>query len=394
MEAKRAGEGLSSDEELELQKWIAGNAGVWEELGDREKLLDHLKVLKEFEDKARIDSILSATYVQQDGEVQSAPRKLNIKVWLRYAAVLVPLFAISVAYLWNNFSSNSDRNVMGATTKVIVPATERAILTLSDGRSIAVDENTIGEIARQGNAVITKTSGGQITYANADRGINEQFVNTLTTPRGGYFQLQLADGSRVWLNAASSIRFPASFSDPVREVEISGEVYFEVAENKNSPFRVKINDRVQVEVLGTRFNLRAYELNGNVEATLLSGSVRLTTKNQDSLSSSVKLKPLQRAVYAADGHKVLVSQSDTADITAWRQGLFNFGTRPLSATLAEVGRWYDVEFEYRGTASNSPLWGSIDRQISFEKLLEFLSKSGLKYEQVNPGKIVVTDQPR
>ncbi len=260
-----------------------------------------------------------------------------------------------------------------------LPGGKKAILTLSDGSRIILDDISNGTLAKQGNITINKTSDGQIIYdasgAAGEKGF-EGTYNTISTPRGGEYQVILPDGSKVWLNSASSIRFPTIFSDQQRDVTLTGEAYFEVARNPARPFNVSAN-KMKVSVLGTHFNLMAYDDEASVKATLLEGSIRVSSG-----TSSALVKPGEQAHISAKN--ISVSQADVEEAMAWKNGYFYFKNTDIKSVMRQLSRWYDVEVEYGGGIPETVFSGKMYRNVNASKLLDILSYFKVNFRVEEP----------
>lgn len=259
-------------------------------------------------------------------------RKINYKRWLAAASVVLMLGA-GALFLTRQHTDN-------LIAQKIVPGSNKAILVLANGSKIALNDAVNGQIAQQNGLRVSKSANGQLVYevTGAMDQNTEPSYNTMETPRGGQYQLILADGTKVWLNAASSIKYPLNFTNAKeRRVELNGEAYFEVAHNKALPFRVVTGKQV-VEVLGTHFDVNAYTDEQDTKTTLLQGSVRITAGTKNAL-----LKPGQEASLT-DGFKV--SDVDANMAIDWKNGYFRFDDVDLEAVMRQVARWYDVKVEY------------------------------------------------
>ncbi|WP_341843119.1 FecR domain-containing protein [Chitinophaga caseinilytica] len=249
------------------------------------------------------------------------------------------------------------------------PGGNKATLTLGDGSIITLDDADAGALSQQGNTKIVKLQGGRIVYdPQADGGA--PVFNTISTPKGGQYQVQLPDGTVVWMNAASSLRFPSAFTGNERLVELTGEGYFEVAADVEKPFKVAVKD-VRVEVLGTKFNINAYPEESQARAALLEGSVRVRRKDD-----AVKLAPGQEARIGQEG-KIAVSPADLEQVLAWKNGYFQFEGATLPVLLRQIGRWYDVEVVWKGEVPEKEFAGRISRNVSLEAMVEALRSSGV-----------------
>jgi ferric-dicitrate binding protein FerR (iron transport regulator) len=270
----------------------------------------------------------------------------------------------------------------------IKPGANKAILTLANGRQIILDSSQDGSIARQGAITVLKFNG-VISYSQAGgQGSGEGhqgpvLYNTITTPKGGQYELVLADGSRVWLNSASSLRFPTAFMGAGREVELKGEGYFEIEKDKSRPFTVTVND-MKVQVLGTRFNTMAYPDEKTINTTLLDGSVVVTEGKLEK-----KLEPGQQAAFDSAGGRLSVRKADVQQVIAWKTGLFEFDNTDLAAVMRQLARWYDIEVVYKVAPDKTPLGGSISRRLDLKEVLALLEANGINHFKIEGRKVFV-----
>jgi transmembrane sensor len=257
----------------------------------------------------------------------------------------------------------------------VLPGGNKAILTLANGKTITLDSAKNGLLVNQGAARIHKTRDGQLVYEadNNDDG-SAAPMNTVSTPRGGQYQLVLDDGSKVWLNSASSLSFPAVFKGKTREVEITGEAYFEVAKNDKMPFRVKVNNTV-VEVLGTHFNIMAYNDEAVMKTTLLEGSVKINNSQNFSM-----LKPGQQAQLNQNGPIKIIDNPDADDAVAWKDGLFQFRDAGIETIMRQAARWYDVQVSFEGKMPVKEFTGRISRNVKASELMGMLKYMGINYK--------------
>ncbi|WP_295120483.1 FecR family protein [uncultured Chitinophaga sp.] len=260
-----------------------------------------------------------------------------------------------------------------------LPGSSKATLTLDDGAVITLD--SAGNQVLVKGAVNIRQQGGKLSYDVQD-GAATVGYNTLRTPRGGQFQLTLPDGTGVWLNAASSIRFPTVFNGNERKVEVTGEAYFEVAKNAAMPFRVKVDELNTVEVLGTSFNINAYEDEQSIKTTLVFGAVRVWNGQQSAI-----LKPGEQA-QAANGIRT-TNSVNVNKVVAWKNGVFDFSHAELKEVMRQLSRWYDIEVEYQGTAPTTEFWGKMGRNLSLLQVLKGLEGAGVKFRIENNGKKLV-----
>lgn len=248
----------------------------------------------------------------------------------------------------------------------VVPGSNKALLTLADGTQVTLDSITNGTIAQQGNTKIVKQDAGQISYKGqpAER-LDNIVYNTLSTPRGGKYQLRLPDGTSVWLNAASSIRYPVAFP-PGKEriVALNGEAYFEVAANAGAPFYVHVQ-QLQVQVLGTHLNIMAYNDESLIRTTLLQGAVRIVQGDE-----KVMLQPGQEACAIRTGGHLKVAQADVAAAVAWKEGLFHYSHTDMATIMRQLSRWYDVDVQYEENLKDIYFSGQVSRNNTLSQVLK------------------------
>jgi len=262
---------------------------------------------------------------------------------------------------------------------VIAPAANKAVLVLANGSRILLEDAAKGEIAKQQGISITKTADGEIVYTVLENGnINDQetaLLNTISTPRGGQCRVILPDGTKVWVNSASSLSYPAAFKGQERLVELNGEAYFEVAKNKEMPFRVKTKIQT-VEVLGTHFNINSYDDEPSIKTTLLEGSVKvLTGKNETFIS------PGQQAIVERQGGKITKDQEINIDkVVAWKNGIFSFENDDLKSIMRQISRWYDVEVIYSGDFPEDKFFGDISRTSNLSQVFKILELNNVHFD--------------
>ena len=305
--------------------------------------------------------------------------------WWPAAALLVMLAA--GAYFWLRPPASQSPAPMAA-QKDLPPGGNKAILTLSNGARIILDSAHIGQLASQGNSTVEKADSGMLVYNQSGNGASVIQYNTLRTPRGGQYKLALPDGSVAWLNAASSIRFPASFPRHERVVEITGEAYFEVARNANSPFSIRIlssngTPKGTIQVLGTHFNINAYEDEPFISTTLLEGSVEISH-----LQRKVLLKPGEQAQLNTAGN-ISVAAVDTDEAVAWKNGEFLFNNANMADIMRQLSRWYNVEVSYKDSL-NVLVNGSISRDVNIFQVLHILEQTGEVHFKINGNRIEVS----
>ncbi|WP_158644176.1 FecR family protein [Pseudobacter ginsenosidimutans] len=314
----------------------------------------------------------------EDESVITLPgKKRNSFVRYWWVAALLIIAAGVWMYPLLTRSRNSDPVVQQGTTPAIMPGTNGAVLTLADGSTILLDSLSDGIVTTQ-DGISIRLQDHQLMYGQAGDGAGGKILfNTMSTPRGKQFKLVLPDGTRVWMNAASSIRYPARFGDKTRDVEITGELFFEVAKDRSKPFRVLLDDGSRLEVLGTSFNINAYEDEGNINTTLIDGSVRV----ESSSANAVLLKPLQQAELMRGNKKDirLLDDPDIEKITAWKNGAFDFSNTSLGEMMRQLSRWYNITVEYPQGIPALEFEGKMSRNITLNGLLKILDQSGVHF---------------
>jgi len=263
----------------------------------------------------------------------------------------------------------------------VAPGSNKATLTLADGSMIDLDDAKNGTLTQQGAAKVIKLDG-KLMYDLASEKTKKVVYNTIATPKGGQYQLELPDGSLVWLNASSSIHFPTSFTDKERRVEITGEAYLEVAKDASKPFIVAVN-KSEVQVLGTHFNVNAYNDEEELRTTLLEGVVKFVDGNNTSL-----LQPGQQSQLAKNGSVKVVSNVDVDEVVAWKNGLFSFENAGIETIMRQLSRWYDVDIEYKGKTDDIFV-AEMNRNIKLSDVLRALELTGRVKFEIDGKKIVV-----
>jgi hypothetical protein len=303
------------------------------------------------------------------------------------AATILVFFSISIYFYLNN-QLNQPQSVAQIIKQDIKPGGNKAILTLSNGQQIVLSDVKNGQLAQQGNIIIHKTKDGLVIYSSTSDTKQTTKANAIiayniiSTPRGGQYQVILPDGSHVWLNAASSIKYPTTFAGNTRKVEITGEAYFEVAHNATKPFSVITNGQT-VQVLGTHFNINAYDNEETIKTTLLEGSVRVMAKNNIRV-----LKPGEQSKLSSGG-ELKVNEANLAEAVAWKNGLFYFENSSLQNVMHQLARWYEVEIVYEGKIPDKTFTGKIHRDVNLSEVLEILKFTKVTIK-VDGKKIIVT----
>jgi transmembrane sensor len=378
------GEVLSPAERQELEAWLAQspeNQLLFDKINDPvwvSEALAKMDALHEEEVWERVQSGAAAQF--------ALPRSHKIRRISWYAAAVVILIVAGGAYWWQQ-SKQIPSTSAAVVAHDVAPGSNKAILTLSSGQQIVLDSAAKGDLAQQGSTQVTKTDSGQIAYNASSEKPTLVLYNTLATPRSGQYQLTLPDGTKVWLNAASSIRYPVFFSGSERRVEITGEAYFEVTKNASKPFKVMVNGNQEVDVLGTSFDINAYSDEHEIKTTLLEGSVSVAKEplagvntNKDKLS--VVLKPGEQAQLALSdnsgggGGRINIDKSaDVEEAVAWKNGKFIFTGDDLGSVMRQISRWYDVDVEYKGDFQGDEFVGVISRFKNVSEILHMLEQT-------------------
>ncbi|MEO6357780.1 MAG: FecR domain-containing protein [Ferruginibacter sp.] len=295
----------------------------------------------------------------------------------RVAAAAVILVAVMGTWFWLKSKpvSHPVAQVQKSSTPktVIAAGGNKAVLTLADGSVIILDTTRQGELTKQGNTKVVRLNAATLAY-NAGAPSNPDVVyNTLATPVGGQYQLILPDGSKVWLNASSSIHFPTIFKGKERQVSVTGEAYFEVAKNAAMPFKITVKD-MEVEVLGTHFDIMAYDDENSINTTLLEGSVKVSE------GGAVKmLAPGQQSLVDKTG-TIKIDEADVEAVMAWKNGWFQFNSADIQTVMRQISRWYDVEVAYEGKIPAGHFTGAVSRNNDISQVLKIMQEGGVRFK--------------
>ncbi|UYQ94145.1 FecR domain-containing protein [Chitinophaga horti] len=325
-------------------------------------------------------------YAQYDVEAswrkitaQQPARVFTMRRWA-WAAAAALLVATGGTYLLTR-EQPVQQVVVTAPMPDVAPGTNKAVLVLADGSTVRLD--SAGNQVLQQGATTVKQQGGQLVYDENGSAASVTY-NTLQTPRGGLFRVTLQDGTNVWLNAASALRYPTAFVGKERVVEITGEAYFEVARDVRRPFKVQMGKEAAIEVLGTSFNVNNYASETASRTTLLSGAIRVTAGGQ-----AVTLKPGQQASLAPD---IKIAQdADLGKVVAWKNGVFDFDDVSLQDAMRQIERWYDIDVVYEHGIPGIVFGGKLPRNISLKELLAALEESGVQF-RIDGEKLIVTNK--
>jgi transmembrane sensor len=380
-----------SPEELKelLQHFNAGE----NEILLRSLIAERLELIDKDDDQSKWTLATDKVYVAIKKHINGEKIKVVPvfrKRWFQIAAAAVLILCGFVLYNMVGKNNSPQQEIVKTKTEQqdIAPGGNKAVLTLADGSQIILDSAANGNLASQGNAKVIKLDG-QLAY-NTSGSSTEVLYNTITTPKGGQYQLVLADGSKVWLNAASSLRYPATFSGNERKVELTGEGYFEIAKNSSMPFRVNVAGKSEVEVLGTHFNINAYSDEVSINTTLLEGIVKVSATGSGLTTKDSKLlSPGQQAQQNSTGQIAVKKNNDIDEVMAWKNGKFIFQDADIQSIMRQIERWYDVEVSFNGNITKEQFVGLIPRNVNISQILKMLEKTGtVKFEIVGKKVIV------
>jgi len=371
---------ITEQEHDELDNWVNGsdhNMLLFEELTDENNLQANLAWMD------KVQSEKSFMKLQEAGAFRKPAKRFKLSpVWVAAASVILLAGAFSIYRYSNSNNKNGNSEIAIIDTTILQPGGNRATLTLADGSVIDLTAAKNGLIQNQGGSDISKTADGELVYEADESASETTAIHTLSTPIGGQFQIKLPDGTKVWLNAETTLKYPARFSANERRVEVDGEAYFEIAKDEKLPFRVMLADSSGITVLGTHFNVMAYHNEKAKDVTLIEGSVSVSNRNK-----TEKLLPGMQAKIAGN---ILTKQSgiDTEEITGWKNGLFVFHDAPIESIMRQVERWYDAKVVYQGKITQY-FNATILRSEPLPKLLRLLELNGYVHFKIENKTIYV-----
>ena len=368
---------IAGEATAEEQQFLEAYYAFWEhEEGVLDQLLLEEKWLLEEQMLANIRAGIEPEEKNNRRHLWSTRLKIS-------AAAALLCFCVAGAYLLIHKKS---RQLIAVKQNDLPPGTNKAILTLADGQKINLDDAKSGQLASQAGISITKSANGELVYTVAKNPSSEASAatNTIETPKGGQYQVRLPDGTHVWLNAASSLTYPTTFSSAERKVSLTGEGYFEVAGNAKKPFLIEVDGQTEVKVLGTQFNINAYPEEKTMNTTLVEGAVLLRSKNR-----SARLVPGQQGQIDKGGDPIaLVDHVDLDQVMAWKNGFFSTGEASLEMIMRQVERWYDVKVVYK-EAVEAEFVAKLPRDLPLSKLLQLLELTKQVHFKVDGNRVEV-----
>ena len=370
------------------EKYLAGKCSVKEQV-KLENYQDSFKLKEQQWDVTTMgnsEEIKQSIQENLNYSIQehSKNRIFKIRVWQSAAAAILILLTAGIYYYQNSPEPVIVKTETPRFRNDVAPGNNKAILTLDDGSKIDLDDAKTGILASESNIDIKKTGDGQLEYTAGAQNVKTVKYNILSTPMGGEYQLVLPDGSKVWLNSGSTLRFPTAFIGSERIVELKGEAYFDIAKNPKMPFLVRTNNAMDIKVLGTQFNVMAYDDEKNINTTLVEGSVEVLKG-----SEKTNLKPGQEAILNRGSGNIKVAQADLEQAIAWKNGYFIFYNENIESIMRKVSRWYNVDIVYQGNLNNKDFVGTISRNKNVSELLKMLELTGAIHFSIDGRRITV-----
>lgn len=322
------------------------------------------------QERERVFSGIKAA-IEQHGRVRSIGAKQG-KLRFFIAAASVSIVLVATIFISSRRGKPKQELPTATdqvkTTKEFLPGTDKALLTLADGATIALDSNAQKTLRQD---AITIERGGRFIKYDQPSKVSVNAYNTLSTPRGGQYQLMLPDGTNVWLNTASSLRYPTAFIGKERIVELTGEAYFEIAKDASRPFKVKVNNST-VQAIGTHFNIMGYADETATRTTLTEGRIKVSNEKGERT-----LSPGQQMVESNSNGEISIAYPDIDKVLAWRSGFFEFDEVDIATLMRQIGRWYNIEIKYDKLDQNRSYGGRIRKDIPLSKMVKMLDGNGL-----------------
>lgn len=386
----REKEPLTAGEQKNLDDWLnenEANKKLFDELLQRDRLAAELESLKKYNEDNAVFTIFAALGVSPSAVIPL--RKHPLRRTLAAASIILILIAGAWFFITRRNQTAEPPPIANAELQ-----RDRAILTLADGRRLPLDSAHAGPMGTQGAASL-QLQKDRLIYTTANKtATNPTVYNTITVPRGAQYHVILADSTEVWLNSASSVRYPAAFTATNREVTITGEAWFSVAKDATKPFLVTAGT-MKVRVLGTEFNIMAYDDEPAIRTTLINGAVKTTVENKQGRPQQQILQPGEQAALNNSSGLLYLEKPNLDEVTGWHNGEFNCHNTPLPAIMRQVARWYDVTVEYQGSVANINYNGQLSRKHSLEDIMDILSDTRkVHFQRKTPDTIVVMPGPK
>lgn len=373
---------VTAEEQLLLNNWLnkeEANRTLFTNLMDNRFTLTHLQEIQQYDIPAFSAELVNKVQSMHLANRPTTPvRRLFPPLFIKIAAAAAIVFAIWGTYQYLHPRTDKQDSTT-APVATIQGAGNKATLTLANGKVVELDALQNGQVEEQGGAGIVKSTE-ELIYNNKG---NTVLSNTLSTPRGGKFKLVLADGTKVWMNSASTLTYPTAFPGNDRSVVLRGEAYFEVAKNATKPFYVQVND-LQVKVTGTHFNVNGYDDENLIFTSLVEGGVQVTRNNNAQI-----LLPGQQAVADKKANTLVKQRADLKQVLSWKDGFFIFDGKQKGEILREISRWYDIDIEDKSGANQTTYSGIINRNLSLEELLDVLRESNVLNGKIVQRKLVI-----
>lgn len=369
---------LAGQDDVELMAWMDDKLEMMEE--DKMIPVDSEKIFHQITQHPGFGSPQSLLKV----------RKRQYFYWLSGVAAMICV-GITLFLYWKPGSmgqSSGKRQSHTTTSNFKTKSPEGVVLRLADGTEIDLERAENGLLINRDGARVT-LKGNELTYSAAGAAARGSIMNSLHIPKGKQFQIMLPDGSKVWLNAASSLTYPVRFSEKERLVEIEGEAYFEIVHDQHAPFIVR-SAMQKIEVLGTEFNVSTYSDDGFAKTTLVNGSLRVSREGTGlAQEQSVLLRPGQQSLIRPEDAAISITEADTEEVISWKQGFFVFNDEQVEQVMRKISRWYNVEVEYAEGVQDRLIGGSIPRYDDIHKLMKALQTTGLLHYRMEGGKVVI-----
>lgn len=382
---------LVNSERGVLEDWINAsdaNKKVFENLSNKEWVATELEKIYEFDEDAGWETIVTSLNSKSEGN--------SIKqYWIRWVAAAVVLVTVGSGCWFSVFNASEEQLLTNLSQEerfgndINAPESNKAILTLADGRKIVLEDSSKGKLVTEGGAEVTKTEDGQIVYkGKKESPVNAVSENTLFVPKGSKpVRLVLADGTEVYLNTGSSLTYPSQFVGVDRKVKMTGEVFFDVAKNPSMPFKVMAKG-VETQALGTQFNINAYSDEPIAKITLIEGSIKVERKKNKGITENLIVKPGQQVLGAA--HLKLIDNANMDEVMAWKNGQFYFDGANIKTIMSQISKCYDVDVDYNGNVDYSFVM-KVSRTVPISDLLKIMELTDLVRFKIDGNKITVME---